>query len=71
MELSKLKPIVNNPTVWKTFLDYIEPHEKLAMGNLLNAKETEQLWRAQGFMSALKLMKEMKDRVNASVHEPN
>lgn len=65
MELRKLKPIVNNPEIWGTFLEYIENQERQAMGNLLHTKETEQLWRAQGFMSALKFVKDLKDKVNA------
>lgn len=64
MELENLRPIVNNPRVWNTLMAYLEPHEKQAMGNLLNAKETEQLWRAQGFMSALKIIKDLKEKVN-------
>lgn len=62
--LDKLRPLVNNPQIWQAFLMYLEPYEKQAMGNLLQAKETEQLWRAQGFISALKAIKDLKDKVN-------
>lgn len=65
MYLDKLRPLVNNPQIWNAYLEYLEIQEKQAMGNLLHTKETEQLWRAQGFMSAIKFMKDLKEKVNA------
>ena len=64
-KLERLRPLVNNPLIWEAFLEYVERQEKQAMGNLLHAKETEQLWRAQGFISALNYIKALKDKVNA------
>lgn len=63
-ELEYLRPLVNNPKVWETLMTYLGPHEKQAMGNLLNATSVEQLWRAQGFMAAIKVVKDLKDKIN-------
>lgn len=63
-ELDYLKPLVNNPKMWGALMAYLEPHEKQAMGNLLNTTSVEQLWRAQGAMASIKLIKDLKDRVN-------
>jgi hypothetical protein len=65
MDLTKLKPLVNNPIIWKQFEEYVEKHEKQALANMLHTPDTTQLWRAQGFLAALKVMKDLKDKVNA------
>ena len=65
MNLQKLKPLVNNPQIWAEFEEYVEKHEKQALANMLHTPDTTQLWRAQGFLSALRVMKDLKDKVNA------
>ena len=64
MNLSRLKPLVNNHEFWKVFEELIT--DEISLSTSLLEKQTDliQIYRSQGQIESLKKLLKLRDRVN-------
>lgn len=62
--LSRLKPLVNEPNLWKAFTEYLDYLEAQNYDALINNKDTVELYRAQGKQDTVRKMKKLREYVN-------
>jgi hypothetical protein len=64
MSLGKLKPFVNDPKNWTTFLDYLDEEIALIHKNMETHQKYEDFLRSQGMIASLRKLQFLRDKVN-------
>ena len=59
-----IKLLVNNKDIWESFLEEIEERIQTAHKQLEQASPTEELYRLQGEVRALRRLEYLRDKVN-------
>jgi len=65
MDMKRLKPVTNNPSIWEALDSYLKEISENKETELQNASDLHLIYRAQGYIRALKEVRKLKDRVNA------
>ena len=63
--LPKLKGMLNSPHVWDAFVDKLEYDIEQHQRKLEQATDLQEVFKAQGAISALRHLKYLKDEINA------
>jgi len=63
---NNLKPFVNNPELYNTFLVEIEERIMFAQIALEQVREPDQMYRLQGEIHALRSLGRLREKVNGS-----
>jgi len=64
MEVNQLKPLVNHKELWYLLDKYLEELYNNKHKELENITDINQLFRLQGFVQAIKHIRELKSRAN-------
>ena len=67
--LGRLKPLVNDPTLWPAFVEYIHYMLNFRQNTLSSAKDVYDMCRHQGEVRELKTFLNLRDKVNGP--DPN
>ena len=59
-----LKPLVNDKSLWESFLSEIDERINKAQDAMSNARDVEDMLRYQGEVRSLKKLKQLRDKVN-------
>lgn len=59
-----IKLLVNNKDIWESFLEEVEERIQTAHKQLEQASSTEELYRLQGEVRALRRLEYLRDKVN-------
>ena len=63
--LPKLKGMLNSPHLWDAFVDKLDYDIEQQQRNLEQATDLQQVFKAQGAITALRHLKYLKDEINA------
>jgi len=59
-----LKPFVNSPDLWKTFLEELDERIEKTNKQMSQMDEPKDLYRCQGELKALRSLQKLRDKVN-------
>lgn len=59
-----LKPFVNDPNLWKAFLEEMDARVQFVQKQMSQLDEPKDLYRCQGELKALNSLKKLRDKVN-------
>lgn len=59
-----LKPLVNDPNLWKAFLEEMDARVQFVQKQMSQLDEPKDLYRCQGELKALNSLKKLRDKVN-------
>lgn len=64
MDLNRLKPVINDPKNWQVLMEYYTYLYEVKHKEIENIEKVEDMYRAQGYIRALKELKQIRDKIN-------
>lgn len=64
--VSRLKPLCNNPDIWKAFGEYIDLEIQMQQSALEQADNMVVMHRAQGAIASLRRLKKLREEANGT-----
>lgn len=66
MSLGRLKPLVNDPVLWKAFEEYVQSKIKFSHEQMERQVDPVFIYREQGRTEALRKLLKLRDEVNGA-----